>query len=199
VQGDREREIFDQLARRHEDVRALDYSGARSQLLRFERMLRLDLHGKTMLDVGCGYGDMLQYLLERGVVLREYLGVEISPVIFGRIDPSRFHGTQATFRCADTFADPDIASRTFEVVLALGSLNYDHARLRERLGYLWDRVAPGGSLVFTQPSALAEPVQGTLANYADPASMLSFCFGLSRSVMLDHYLPHEFLVEVRRS
>src|SRR5947209_1140547 len=59
------------------DYRALGFGRRSSQEKRFAAALSLgDLHGKRLLDVGCGFGDLLSWLNARGVE-PSYTGVDI--------------------------------------------------------------------------------------------------------------------------
>ena len=61
------------------DHRGLGFRNQSSQAKRFEAMLALgDLDGARILDVGCGFGDFLAYLSERGIET-EYTGLEGLP------------------------------------------------------------------------------------------------------------------------
>ena len=57
-------------------VEALGWRGYQSQRVRFEVMARAaNFNGCSVLDLGCGTGDLLAFLRERSVGLR-YLGVD---------------------------------------------------------------------------------------------------------------------------
>ena len=59
------------------DHRGLGFRSRSSQERRFEALLGLgDFHGRTLLDVGCGFGDFLQFLEERGI-RPSYTGLDI--------------------------------------------------------------------------------------------------------------------------
>src|SRR5207253_1982593 len=63
-------------------ARALGFGRRGSQERRFEALLALgDLHGASLLDVGCGFGDLLGWLHARGIRPR-YFGLDIcAPMI----------------------------------------------------------------------------------------------------------------------
>jgi SAM-dependent methyltransferase len=61
------------------DLEKLEWSHRRTQRLRFEAfLLDHDLHGRSVLDVGCGLGDFFAHLQARGIEA-EYVGYDISP------------------------------------------------------------------------------------------------------------------------
>jgi SAM-dependent methyltransferase len=62
---------------------ALGWGHERYQLKRFRDLLhaleRDDLSGKTLLDVGCGLGDLRTFLRGEGIRLKGYVGIDINP------------------------------------------------------------------------------------------------------------------------
>lgn len=49
------------------------------QKLRFEILSSdIDLNRKKIIDIGCGFGDLANYLISKGIILQEYIGVEVS-------------------------------------------------------------------------------------------------------------------------
>jgi SAM-dependent methyltransferase len=61
-------------------ARGMDWKDESSQRLRFEVLTRhLDLRGEpSLIDVGCGNGELLAFLQERGIAVR-YLGIDVCP------------------------------------------------------------------------------------------------------------------------
>jgi len=58
------------------------WSSDRAQSERFNALLKIgDLQDKTILDVGCGYGDLYQFLLDKGIRVASYTGYDIVPEI----------------------------------------------------------------------------------------------------------------------
>src|SRR5713226_290161 len=61
------------------DYRSLHWNSARSQLVRFDVLKDLGLdRGCSVLDIGCGLGDLYSYLRER-IAVFTYVGYDISP------------------------------------------------------------------------------------------------------------------------
>ena len=66
-------------ARRHggDGFKSLLWESPRTQALRFEALTRVcDMHRKSILDVGCGRADLLDFLRERGIEPQHYTGLE---------------------------------------------------------------------------------------------------------------------------
>lgn len=93
------------------------------QRLRFEVLRGLvDLEGLTLLDAGCGLGDLCEHLHERNVQLARYVGVDGVPEI---VSAAQQRGLpRAEFHCRDFVAD-DEALRLGEpdIIFFSGSLN----------------------------------------------------------------------------
>ena len=67
---------FDQYGR---DIKTVGWGSEPSQHLRFEVLFRgLDPKGKTILDVGCGLGDLIPYLERRTGGDFHYIGIDIA-------------------------------------------------------------------------------------------------------------------------
>jgi len=109
-----------------EDVRAL-WNSAASQATRFEALCQVsDLSGKTLLDVGSGFGDLLDFLAEKQVVLGAYCGIDLSSEM---VAIARARHAGARFECRDLHEQP-FGDQTFDVVVGSGLFFLPHA--------LWD-------------------------------------------------------------
>ena len=102
-----------------------------------------------VLDLGCGPGELLEYLPESV----NYLGVDISPRYIARAR-ARF-GARAEFRNADaTVIDDDL--RDFDLVLAFGLLHHLDDAQSQNLFRGAERVLkPGGRTITVDPTLTA--------------------------------------------
>src|SRR3982751_195878 len=58
-----------------------------TQAARFDALVRaIDLSGRKVLDVGCGRGDLMDFLTVRGVRISEYIGIEAVDALAGAAD-----------------------------------------------------------------------------------------------------------------
>src|SRR5262245_3262 len=101
------------------DVKSLGWNTVEDQRLRFQVLADIDdLRGRSVCDVGCGFGDLLPYLRERfGTV--QYEGVDITPSF---IDKARALHPGVPFHCLDITKDP--FERRFNYFLLSGALNF---------------------------------------------------------------------------
>jgi SAM-dependent methyltransferase len=103
----------------------------------------------SILDLGCGTGDLLDYLPESVT----YLGIDISPAYIAR-GRARF-GTRAEFRVGDIAAiDGDLGD--FDLVLAFGLLHHLDDSQADRLFHVAGRrLSPGGRTITVDPTVTA--------------------------------------------
>lgn len=104
-----------------DSVKALGWRGSESQLKRFEVLANIgDLNGASILDVGCGYGD-----------LKAYLDQDFSDFVYIGIDqmPEFITEAQSVYKndANTTFYQSDFSTVNFpkvEYVFASGALGY---------------------------------------------------------------------------
>src|SRR5438874_1278671 len=96
------------------DARSVHWTDERNQRVRFEILLCVThLNGKTVLDVGCGLGDLYKLLKEKDISVN-YTGIDIVPDF---ISKAQEHYPEAIFKCQDIF---DI-EETCDVIIASGA------------------------------------------------------------------------------
>ncbi len=111
------------------------------QVILFEKLSRLfsplDLRSEyTLLDVGSGLGDLVQYLREHGYANLVYHGVDIMP---GMVRASRKKYPGTSFHQAD-FYSPDF-SQTYDFIVCSGALNIIVAKsLNGAEAYVWNFI-----------------------------------------------------------
>jgi SAM-dependent methyltransferase len=107
------------LAEHHDDARKVAWRSKYGQELRFETLLEAwdDPGPASLLDVGCGLGDLFGYLRATGRQV-EYLGIDIVPQM---VDAARARHPDGRFEVCNLLEEtPDPAS--FDLVLASGTL-----------------------------------------------------------------------------
>lgn len=101
-------------------ARGMDWRDRKSQYLRFDRLLAqlAAMPGASLLDVGCGSGELLAYCRETGWQ-PDYLGIDVSEEMVAASNRRFGKGTATTA----TVADLARRDRTFDFVLASGTFN----------------------------------------------------------------------------
>lgn len=164
------------------------------QCVAFEMLAAVgDLCGLTapsVLDVGCGLGDFLDYLRQRGFAGR-YTGVDLVPEL---IEAARVrHDDQASavsFIVADIL-DPDLSLKAQDYVIASGLFDYrtpdSAARLPRTVRRLYDLCHRG---VAWNVLGVAPPDREDLYA-APPGELLALCEALTPwFVVRGDYAPH---------
>lgn len=104
------------------DYGVLGWESEEAQNLRFEILLSaVDLEGKSLLDVGCGMGNLLQYLKSRKVNV-SYTGTDI---LCSMIEQARLKNPGAMFHHADIFKNNIFEIYSFDITYASGIFNID--------------------------------------------------------------------------
>lgn len=178
--------------------RALGFGRRASQEKRFAAALGLgNFHGKRLLDVGCGFGDLLAWLNSRGIEPR-YTGVDIVPPMIERCR-NRFAGTGARFLIGDALSF--VADEPYDYVVASGIFGYaakdTKARVRPTLERLFGLTRVGMAVNFLSRRA---PARSPGRLYLHPSDVLQFALKLTPAVRLDHtYLPNDFTLCLYRT
>lgn len=159
---------------------ALGWVSEAGQRIRFELLMNIgNLDHASVLDAGCGYGDMRPMLLHRYPQAR-YFGVEQIPSLLKKAVERYGHIPETTFFEGD-FSSAELPLTDY--ILASGSLNYRNSdalfivKIIEKLFYNC-RVGLGFNL-----NARVEPEGGILVAY-DPAFIKALCLQLTNKVML---------------
>lgn len=171
----------------------LDWASPESQLTRFEVLAaNVDLAGKSLLDVGCGLGDLWAFLKARGIPVA-YMGVDL---VEKMVAAARDGHGDADFHCGDVFAGDMFEPGSFDVVFSSGVFNLD---LGNNVEFLPGAIArlldlAGECLVFNLLHKRAS-AGGAPYFYFDPKQVRPILAGLPcRSRILSNYLPNDFTV-----
>jgi len=127
------------------DVRTLGWKNSADQRLRFQILCDIgDLRGKSICDVGCGFGDLIPYLQERFGEFR-YTGIDITPSL---TEEAARQYPQHRFLCSDILEDG--FAEEHDYFLLSGALNYrvaDNWKLTTEMLALMFRLARRGVAV----------------------------------------------------
>lgn len=153
-----------------------------------------DLEGCPVLDVGCGFGDLYEFLCKEGIKV-DYTGVDMNPDL---LEIARMRHPDARFVTAD-FEEATIRGR-FDWAFASGVFNYmvsDHRAFVGNVVRKMFRTARQGIAIDFLNSSASFLSAGLYR--PDPADMYRFCCKLSKRVVLRcDYKPTEFCVYVYR-
>lgn len=176
------------------DVRSLNWGSAESQRLRFKVLAEVGLEdGASLLDVGCGLGDLYAWLRDTGRRV-EYSGIDVTPKM---IETARCRFPEGRFDLANLletkFAPVDyvFASGIF-YLREDAPFEFMKAMIASMFGICRKAVA------FNSLSAWAGD-RDAVEFLADPAEVLAFCRKVTPWVTLRHdYHGRDFTIYLRR-
>jgi len=177
-------------------VRALDWGSRESQELRFAKLAQIgDLRGESVLDIGCGQGDLLAWLREQHIET-EYRGIDITPAM---IDIAKRRFPAQDFLVGDVLKQPP-PPRSVDYVLASGLFylrRNDPTSFMKTMIWTLFRACRKG-LAFNSLSTWSHTHDAN-EFHADPADVIGWCRELtSRLVLLHDYHPRDFSVYLYR-
>jgi SAM-dependent methyltransferase len=188
---------YSRLIRVHsKDYEMVGWGSKQGQERRFRVLSEVgDFSGKSLLDVGCGLGNLYAYLNSRKVQCT-YTGVDINNRMIANAK-ERFR--EADFKTLDILTQDDPWPR-YDFVILSGAFNLSQDKQKEFVRamiqrmYQMARVAVAFNILSTKADFFEHGEY-----YARPGEMLDFCLTLTRCVILRHdYMPHDFTVYMYR-
>jgi len=181
-----------------ENYEVLDWASQDSQEARFSVLVKsVDLSGLSLLDIGCGLGDLLDFLTSRSISIN-YTGVDISEKMLAAAQ-KRHPDTR--FVCGDLFSDTPQATAQFpddsyDIVFCSGALNLNlgnNALFLPKAVASMRRLARK-CLVFNLLHMSTPDHSGRYASY-DPATVLSNIQSPNwQDRLVEGYLPNDFTI-----
>jgi len=175
------------------NVQALASGSTDHQKIRFDALLEVgNLNGKTVLDIGCGFGDFYGYLKEKGITAK-YIGVDICPPF---IDVCKERFPEAAFEVCDIEnSTPEgkfdyvISSQTFNNKLQFSD---NEKVIRNVIKKCYEICEEGVAVdMMTKYVDFEEP----RLHYYSPEEIFTFCKKLTKRVTLRHDYPlFEFMI-----
>jgi len=184
------------LAEYGESPKALLWWDYRSMAIRFRELVKdVPLDGKSVLDAGCGMGDLLPFLYAESTSFR-YLGVDKNS---GFIDIAKRRYEGHNFKIGDPFKDK---IGDFDVVISSGVMNGNHEGWLEKRKQMISALYKQASQVlsFNMAGGLRPIPNDSLIAYANAKEIFEYCQSLCPRVILRaHYLQKDFTIVMFKS
>jgi SAM-dependent methyltransferase len=160
------------------------------QLANFEKLLEIaqraqhPLKGASVLDVGCGTGDLVDVLTEQGI--SEYLGVDI---VMASVDLARVKRPEHRFEVADFLAME--LTRPYDFVLASGAMSVrletdNYVVMEAFIEKMWKAASKGVAFNFLVPQH--EGQRDDALFLYEPGKILAFCEKVAPEARVEHVL-----------
>lgn len=183
------------------DPRSLQWKSKGAAHQRFRQFwAEIDFDDKKVLDVGCGFGEMGNFLTKRykNVI---YKGVDIMPEF---IENGKKIYPSLNLETADYFSRP--LPESYETIICSGALNSNFGTEEENLKFrknaiktMFDHTT--NVLAFNMLGGHLAPINppkgeaSTNVWYADSLEILEYCMTLTRRVILrQNYHPNDFTI-----
>lgn len=167
------------------------------QSVRFDILTsQINLRGKTILDFGCGFGDLNKTLISHYGNNYNYIGLDIVPCL---LDAARNSYPQDNIK----FEESDLLNfkpkSSIDVVISSGVFNHKYSSYteKEQYSYIFSNLkcalnlAKVGIAFDFLSSKVDFRHQHTF--HADPVVILDYMYSLSRNIIIrNDYMPFEF-------
>ena len=166
--------------------KALRFRSRVAQEVRFRNLVAdIDFGGKTILDVGCGFGDIVPFISAKAKHFK-YTGVDLLPEF---IEVARKKYPKHEFIIRDYFGKP--LQEKFDIVLTSGTLNsnveYPMDCREKAIKIMFDHAKE--AVVFNMAGGYPQPTNKKKKKIWDANSLeiLKFCLSLSPKVIFRHH------------
>ncbi len=178
--------------------KAMQWSSYKTAAVRYRVLAsQVNVSGKTVLDAGCGMGDLLPYLLAKGEP-SEYLGVDIT-ADFVEVAQKHYDGYE--FAVTNPFSDD--FTGTFDIVISSGVMNANTPgwldKRKEMITKLFSLCRE--VLVFNMAGSAdkTDELTSSKVAYANSNEIKAFCQTLIPDVeVITGYHPKDFTVVMKR-
>jgi hypothetical protein len=165
---------------------SLLWASPKTQAIRFKAVLAAaDVHGRSVLDVGCGRADLMEFMLGRGRFPKSYVGIEAVDALANAAEARRLPNCRILR--GDFVTDPSLLNVGADVLIYSGSLNtMDRDCFFSCLEAAF--AAARTAVVF---NFLASPFLAASSHltWHKPEDVICFARGLSRRIdFFDNYL-----------
>lgn len=176
--------------------KALLWWDYRSMAIRFRELVKeVPVEGRSIMDAGCGMGDLLPYLYAKSTDFR-YLGVD-SNKGFIKIAKQRYEGHE--FRPGDPFNG---IVGNFDVVISSGVMNGNvEGWLKKRKAMIANLFKQADqTLAFNMAGGLKPIPDDSLIAYADAHEIFEYCKTMTNKVVLKtDYLDKDFTIVMSKA
>jgi len=176
------------------NIRTLGWGNTEQQEHRFlQSLFASDFNNKSVLDIGCGFADLLSFLKKNNTRPSHYTGWDLNPDFIRECQSANEQDT--SFEVVDISQNAQIVERkeSFDIAVMLGLLNYNLGDDQTNLIFSETLIQNAFSLVrevlivdFISTKLSPDYPKEDFIYYHEPSRMLDFALTLSTNVILKH-------------
>lgn len=187
------------------EYKVLDWESKEAQEKRFETFINaFSLKGSTMLDVGCGLGNLAEYIDKKNIKLY-YIGVDLMPEMIERANKKTFENIKPQFMVMDVFNEQNI-EKDVDYIYSSGIFNLNLGNnkdfLKKALKSFFSIARKG--VCFNLLDKSIEKLYGNKYFYYDKFETIQYTksiledIGIKYEIELsDKYLSNDFTIIVK--
>lgn len=201
VFSDISQKMIDRYSKRYKElgynVRTLGWGTEEQQHYRFKQSLSvIDFsNNKSILDIGCGFGDYLALLMAERKPFKQYIGWDLNPDLIAEAKQI-WKKSDSVFE-VNNIGEEKERTQVADIAVMFGVLNLNFHETFDNYEYSFKFIQNAFSLVnevlvvdFLSSKFNPEYPKEDFVFYHDPAKMLEFGLSLTPNVILKHnYAP----------
>jgi len=180
------------------NIKSLKWANYTAAAQRYKQIVAdLNFENKKILDVGCGFGDILSYIKAKTEKF-EYTGIDL---IDNFIKQAQKRYPEFEFKLGDYFENP--LKENFDIILCCGALNSNFAEAinyrKRAIKIMFERA--NFALSFNMAGNFPQPKnkKSSKVFYADSLEILNYCFTLTNKIIFRHYYHNkDFTIVMRK-
>lgn len=185
-------QYYDQRAKKYgNSYKSLNWGSVKSQHSRFKVLSQIgELHNKSVLDFGCGVGDLYDWLISNEFNV-DYTGIDISSKM---IEEARKQFPNGRFFQKNIFNSP--LEKSFDYILLSGIFTYTNQTFFEEcISLLFENCTKGVGFNLLSDWNIAQVDEQEKEFVANPIDILCFCKKLTDKLSFRHdYHPRDFTI-----
>jgi SAM-dependent methyltransferase len=178
------------------DIKTLGWGSTEQQEYRFLNIVSyLDLDEKSILDIGCGFGDLFTFIDKNSNTIKNYTGWDINPDLLKQANHT--DNPKVKYDVRDISNELIDSNNIFDIGIMLGLLNFNLKS--EELNYEYSKQLINNAFSAVKEVLVVDFLSTHLTPdypkedfvfYHDPIKMLEFALTLTPNVVIKHnYAP----------
>ncbi|OGI25062.1 MAG: hypothetical protein A3J76_02405 [Candidatus Moranbacteria bacterium RBG_13_45_13] len=175
-------------------IKSLMWNSYASAVIRYREITKdINFNDKTILDVGCGFGDIIPFIAAKSTVF-QYTGIDLTKEF---IEEAKKRYPDYSFMAENYFKRP--FPKKFDIILCSGALNGNYGKgttetRKQAIKTMFDRCKI--AVAFNMAGSMSPTSKkNSIIYYADSMEILKYCATLSKRLILrNHYHPRDFTI-----